>query len=142
MPTQWTAVLADDSFLTKLLALYFQYEHQFFGCFHKDLFFDDMISGATTFCSALSVNAVLALACVSTRPRHKVSFQPTQPTRPLDWLGWKLSQQGLVESHQPEPRIGWSWMSWQSHLVRRSGDFHSLWRAYPAINPDIRIRDT
>jgi hypothetical protein len=64
MPTLWTAVLADDHYMRMLLALYFQYEHQFFSCFHKDLFLDDMVSGATTFCSELLVNAVLALACV------------------------------------------------------------------------------
>lgn len=47
-----------------LLKLYFQYEHQFLSFFHKDLFLDDMLSGSTTFCSELLVNAVLALACV------------------------------------------------------------------------------
>lgn len=64
MPTRWTAVAADDSFLRLLLSLYFQYEHHFFSCFHKDLFLDDMMSGATTFCSELLVNAILALSCV------------------------------------------------------------------------------
>lgn len=64
MPSRWTAVLADENFLRILLKLYFQYEHQFCGFFNKDLFLEDMLSGSTTFCSDLLVNAVLALACV------------------------------------------------------------------------------
>ncbi len=64
IPSRWTVVLADDVFLRMLLKLYFQYEHQFLSFFHKDLFLDDMLSGSTTFCSELLVNAVLALACV------------------------------------------------------------------------------
>jgi hypothetical protein len=63
-PSQWTSVLAEDSFMRMLLEQYFRYEHHFFSCFQKDLFLDDMVSGATTFCSELLVNAVLALACV------------------------------------------------------------------------------
>ena len=63
-PSRWTDVLVDDDFCRMLLKLYFQYEHQFSGSFQKDLFLDDMISGSTTFCSKLLVNAILALACV------------------------------------------------------------------------------
>ncbi len=65
MPSRWTSVLDDDGFMRMLLKLYFQYEHQFFSFFHKDLFLDDMLSDSTTNCSELLVNAVLALACVS-----------------------------------------------------------------------------
>lgn len=65
MPSRWTSVLEDDGYLRMLLKIYFQYEHQFFSFFHKDLFLDDMLSGSTMFCSELLVNAVLALACVS-----------------------------------------------------------------------------
>lgn len=69
VPSRWTIVLADESFLRMLLKLYFQYEHQFYGFFKKDLFLEDMLSGSTTFCSDLLVNAVLALACVSLQER-------------------------------------------------------------------------
>lgn len=63
-PSQWTSVSASDDSMRQLLELYFLYEYQFFSCFQKDLFLDDMISGCEQFCSSLLVNAVLAIACV------------------------------------------------------------------------------
>lgn len=72
-PSKWTAVISDDAFLRMLLKLYFQFEHHFYSCFHKDLFLDDMMAGETNFCSELLVNAVLALACVG----HRLSALPS-----------------------------------------------------------------
>ena len=65
MPSRWTSVPANDSFLKMLMKLYFQNEHSFFSFFYKDLFLDDMLSESSTFCLELLVNAVLAMACVS-----------------------------------------------------------------------------
>lgn len=64
-PSNWTSVCDNDDLMRKLLHLYIQYEYQWFTCFHKDQFLDDMLSGSTRFCSSLLVNSVLAQACVS-----------------------------------------------------------------------------
>lgn len=64
-PSRWTTVSDDDDTMRMLLKLYFLYEHQFFSCFHKDLFLEDLASGSKEFCSEVLVNAVLAIACVS-----------------------------------------------------------------------------
>lgn len=63
--SQWTAVTSDNQLLRKLLGNYFQIPSVLSPVFHKDLFFEDMITGETRFASKLLVNAVLAAGCVS-----------------------------------------------------------------------------
>lgn len=63
--SQWTAVLADEVLLRRLLESYFMFEYSQFSFFHKDSFLEDMTAGRNRFCSSLLVNAVLASACVS-----------------------------------------------------------------------------
>lgn len=64
-PSQWTTVCDDDDLMRTLLRLYFQYEYQWFPCFQKDHFLDDMLAESPSFCSPLLVNSILAQACVS-----------------------------------------------------------------------------
>ena len=65
-PSNWTTVSTDDDLMRVLLSLYLFHEYRWLSCFHKDYFLDDMLSESERFCSSLLVNAVLALACVST----------------------------------------------------------------------------
>lgn len=66
MPSKWTTVCDDDELMRTLFRLYFQYEYQWFPCFQKDYFLDDLLSGSPSCCSSLLVNSILAQACVRT----------------------------------------------------------------------------
>ena len=63
--SDWTTVISDDQMLRRLLRAYFLNHHPWAFPFHKDCFLEDMAAGRTELCSALLVNAVLAVACVS-----------------------------------------------------------------------------
>ncbi|KAF5026003.1 hypothetical protein F66182_1905 [Fusarium sp. NRRL 66182] len=63
VPSKWTSVNASDSFMRRLIRAYFLQEYDWFTFFHKDYFLDDMVTGSTTFCSSILVNAVLAVGC-------------------------------------------------------------------------------
>jgi hypothetical protein len=54
----WTAVLADNLLLRRLLETYFIFEFHDLPCFHKDSFLEDMVAGRRRFCSSLLVNAL------------------------------------------------------------------------------------
>lgn len=60
----WTSVTTDDALVSRLLAVYFQFEYPRTRLFQKDLFLDDLAQGRTTFCSSLLVNCILANAAV------------------------------------------------------------------------------
>ena len=60
----WTKVTSDDSLVSKLLTIYFQFEYPRTRPFQKDLFLDDLARGRTSFCSSLLVNTILASAAV------------------------------------------------------------------------------
>jgi len=60
----WTSVTTDDALVSKLLAIYFQFEYPRTRLFQKDLFMDDLVQGRTSFCSSLLVNCILANAAV------------------------------------------------------------------------------
>ncbi|PVI05577.1 hypothetical protein DM02DRAFT_584122 [Periconia macrospinosa] len=64
-PSKWTQVSQDDESMRLILRSYFLYDYQFVGCFHKDDFLDDMLSGSEEHCTPLLVNTVLAIACHS-----------------------------------------------------------------------------
>lgn len=79
---RWTSVTSDDALVSKLLAIYLQFDYLTTPCFHKDLFLDDLIRGRTRFCSPMLVNAILASGAVrrqdfphrcdcERRPRHR-----------------------------------------------------------------------
>lgn len=67
----WTSVTANNALVSKLLAIFFQFEYPRTRVFQKDLFLDDLARGKTNFCSSLLVNCILANAavgsCYSTR---------------------------------------------------------------------------
>lgn len=64
-PSEWTNVSTNDDLMRRLIAAYFIYGSQFFTCFHKDYFLEDMAANKRRFCSSLLVNAVLAVGYVS-----------------------------------------------------------------------------
>jgi hypothetical protein len=64
-PSRWTNVPAGDELMLDLLRMYFLREHMWFTYLNIDFFLTDMASGSEKFCSSLSVNCVLAFACVS-----------------------------------------------------------------------------
>ncbi len=69
----WTSVTTDSGLVSRLLAIYFQYEYPGTRILQKDLFLDDLVRGNTgksSFCSPLLVNAILANAAVSPRTTH------------------------------------------------------------------------
>lgn len=65
----WFRVPQDAEFIEHLLNLYFCWVHPFYHFFSRDHFLRDMGRGRTEFCSAMLVNALLAVACTySDRP--------------------------------------------------------------------------
>ncbi|KAJ3538441.1 hypothetical protein NM208_g5904 [Fusarium decemcellulare] len=63
VPSKWTTVCSDDALMRRLLAGFFLQDHDWWTAFHKDYFLQDMVHMRDDFCSALLVNAVLALSC-------------------------------------------------------------------------------
>lgn len=63
-PSDWTRVPASDELMRRLLAAYFMYGYQWFVCFQKDYFLEDMAANRRRFCSPILVNAVLAVGYV------------------------------------------------------------------------------
>ena len=63
-PSDWTTVRKNDGQMRELLEAYFMYGSQFFICFQKDYFLEDMVAKRHKFCSPLLANAVLAVGYV------------------------------------------------------------------------------
>jgi hypothetical protein len=62
--SRWTEVTNDDSLISHLMTMYFTWHYPFFTILSKDLFYRDYIRGvSSSYCSALLVNAMLALGC-------------------------------------------------------------------------------
>lgn len=67
--SRWFRIPQDTEFVDHLLNLYLSWSHPFFCFFSTDHFLQDMSTGATRYCSAMLVNAVLSVACqYSDRP--------------------------------------------------------------------------
>jgi hypothetical protein len=64
----WTTISDDDEFISHLIQLYFTWETPVYDLVQEDVFIADMKSGNenSPYCSSLLVNAMLAIACVST----------------------------------------------------------------------------
>ncbi|KAJ5783001.1 hypothetical protein N7457_004775 [Penicillium paradoxum] len=61
---RWTRVTEDDSLISHLMTMYFTWHYPFFTILSKSLFYRDYIRGiSSSYCSALLVNAMLALGC-------------------------------------------------------------------------------
>ncbi|KAJ5746063.1 Transcription factor [Penicillium odoratum] len=61
---RWTRVTEDEPLVTHLLTMYFTWHYPFFTILAKDLFSRDLMRGTSSqYCSALLVNAMLALGC-------------------------------------------------------------------------------
>ncbi|KAJ6102571.1 hypothetical protein N7486_004998 [Penicillium sp. IBT 16267x] len=61
---RWTRVTEDDLLISHLLTMYFAWHYPFFTILAKDLFYRDLRRGIPSqYCSALLVNAMLALGC-------------------------------------------------------------------------------
>ncbi|PWY85937.1 hypothetical protein BO70DRAFT_423052 [Aspergillus heteromorphus CBS 117.55] len=66
VPAQpWTSLTEDDDYVSRLISLYFTWNHPTQIWIDRDLFIQDMQSGDPNalFCSPLLVNALLAVAC-------------------------------------------------------------------------------
>ncbi|KAJ5120652.1 uncharacterized protein N7515_010040 [Penicillium bovifimosum] len=62
--SRWTQVTDDDSLISHLMTMYFTWHYPFFTILSKNLFYRDYIRGiSSSYCSALLVNAMLALGC-------------------------------------------------------------------------------
>ncbi|KAK0937538.1 hypothetical protein LTR29_010871 [Friedmanniomyces endolithicus] len=74
----WFSQPQDAEFIEHLLNLYFSWVHPIYHIFPRELFLRDMGRGTTEQCSAMLVNAVMALAChYSDRPAAR-----TDPCNP------------------------------------------------------------
>ncbi|KAJ5764424.1 transcriptional regulator family: Fungal Specific TF [Penicillium manginii] len=61
---RWTQATEDDSLVSHLLTMYFTWHYPFFTILAKDMFYRDYVRGVSSpYCSALLVNAMLALGC-------------------------------------------------------------------------------
>nr|POE52042.1 nitrogen assimilation transcription factor nit-4 [Quercus suber] len=68
-PPYWSQTEQDPEFVEHLLNLYFTWIHPFYHFFSRDHFLHDMGQGRTENCSAMLVNAVMAVSChYSDRP--------------------------------------------------------------------------
>ncbi|KAK1758298.1 nitrogen assimilation transcription factor nit-4 [Echria macrotheca] len=77
-PGTWTTITADPTLVQHLLALYFCWEYPTFASLSKEHFLKDFLSGRPRYCSALLVNALLALGCrFSTQPNTRAN--PNDP---------------------------------------------------------------
>ena len=63
----WTSIINDNDLFKKLLKAYFLHDYPWTFFFNRDYFLADLVSGGHEHCSALLVNAVLAIACVGFR---------------------------------------------------------------------------
>lgn len=71
--SSWFRIPQDAEFVEHLLNHYFSWIHPFHTLFCKDNFLSDMARGNTRYCSAMLVNAILALGChYSDRPGVKL----------------------------------------------------------------------
>ncbi|KAJ9493182.1 hypothetical protein VN97_g79 [Penicillium thymicola] len=62
--SRWTEVTDDDSLIGHLMTMYFTWHYPFFTTLSKNMFYRDYIHGvSSSYCSALLVNAILALGC-------------------------------------------------------------------------------
>jgi Fungal specific transcription factor domain. len=62
--SRWTEVTDDDSLISHLMTMYFTWHYPFFTTLSKNMFYRDYIRGvSSSYCSALLVNAILALGC-------------------------------------------------------------------------------
>ncbi|KAK5110746.1 hypothetical protein LTR62_005623 [Meristemomyces frigidus] len=78
-PRGWFRQPQDAEFVEHLLNLYLSWVHPFYHFFSRELFLRDMSQGRTNHCSAILVNAVLAMAChYSDRPAARTD--PCSPT--------------------------------------------------------------
>ncbi|KAK3369747.1 hypothetical protein B0T24DRAFT_533170 [Lasiosphaeria ovina] len=62
-PFNGTSVSPDNSLVRSLLRAYFLHEYNWYTCFQKDCFLEDMDTGRRRFCSSSLVDALLAMAC-------------------------------------------------------------------------------
>ncbi|KXX83211.1 Nitrogen assimilation transcription factor nirA [Madurella mycetomatis] len=86
---KWTSVTTDDALVSKLLAIYLQFDYPTSPCFQKDLFLDDLVNGRTDFCSSLLVNSILATGA------HGLT---SDPQRVEFWVPHSLSYTFMAEA--------------------------------------------
>lgn len=71
-PSAWTSVSSDNRLMRKLFNIYFLQEYHAAPFFHKEYFLEDMMAERHELCSSLLVNAILAMACVSSLVTNSV----------------------------------------------------------------------
>ncbi|KAF2405323.1 hypothetical protein EJ06DRAFT_525849 [Trichodelitschia bisporula] len=68
----WTSVTDDGDFIEHLISTYFAWQHSFFQSFPERLFWSDIRTGGTKYCSKFLVNAMCAVGCLlSDRPESR-----------------------------------------------------------------------
>ena len=60
----WTKVPITDALAARLISMYLETEHPFWGLFDPDLFVTDLVEHRLRFCSPLLASALLVRACV------------------------------------------------------------------------------
>lgn len=61
--SKWTGVTNNGRFVEHIMALYFCWEYPTFASLNKEHFLEDFRNGIPRYCSALLVNAIVALGC-------------------------------------------------------------------------------
>lgn len=61
--SKWTGVTSNGRFVEHIMALYFCWEYPTFASLNKEYFLEDFRNGISRYCSALLVNAIVALGC-------------------------------------------------------------------------------
>jgi hypothetical protein len=63
--SRWTNVPVSNDFAARIITLYLETDHPLLGIFDPCLFIDDLVNGATSYCSSFLVNTLMFLGCVS-----------------------------------------------------------------------------
>ena len=108
----WTEVTKDHELIVHLMSMYFTWHYSYFTTLSKDLFYRDFLLGLpplgtrrkTEYCTALLVNAMLALGChFSSRPAARAN--PSDSATAGDHFS-KEAKRLLMENDEHEsPRL-------------------------------------
>jgi hypothetical protein len=128
-PSKWTSVSSNDALLRKLLEAYFLHDYPWCPPFQKDSFLHDMNRGRNRFCSSLLVNAILAVAYVSSA---KIEINNGIPDLLLQHC-----HRGFTDrfQHWSPQRLGYQFLA----EARRLWDLESGRNSLPTIQAGILI---
>lgn len=109
--TSWTTVTKDTEFIVHLINMYFNWHYPYFTTLSKQLFYREFLKGKpsgnpkrTVYCSALLVNAMLALGCHFTNSPAACQ-DPSDPTTKGDAFFAECKRLIVENDEYEKPRL-------------------------------------